>query len=183
MLQMNSASYQSKIGTLMPILSGTLIGFLVWKTYFWIDLPDWLIRMVINKGSTEFLTSLFGSRATSEHVLVLAIYLLKSIPGALMFGLIGGVLVARAQQGRRLVYSTLIWPLWLSMSSYVSLGAMMQQGLPGIEVMWVRRAEHQELQLLMYSSFLLVLFTSSHVASRALVHNSSLESVATRRSA
>lgn len=174
MFQMNSMGIESKVRIFISILSGALIGYLVWVTYFWIGLPDWLIRGVINKRTAEFLTSLFGNSAASERALTLLIYFLKSILGAIVFGVIGGVLVARSSRGRIIVYASLIWPIWLYLSTYVLLDSFAQNPYINIRALWVRRSEHQELHLVMYSTFLIVLFMTTHIFNRTLKHNSSV---------
>jgi hypothetical protein len=51
---------------------------------------------------------------------------------------------------------------------------MALNGHPGMGTLAVRRAEYQEAVLVMYSAFLIVLFMSLRIFSRALKHNLSL---------
>lgn len=169
--QMKTVTFRAVFEALLPIWSGALIGYLVWKTYFLVKFPEWLIQFVINRGSTELLTSLLGSSAKSEHVLILTMYLMGSIPGALVFGSIAGIVAARWNHSRRLAYSSLIWPLCLSTTSFISLYPSLGVDLTRAEATWLqslweRHAQHQELQLLMYSTFLIVLVISSRIYKR-----------------
>lgn len=160
------------IGIPLSILLGGLLGYLVWTTYFRLPLPNWIIRFVINKESAELFTSLLGSREAAAYALKLIMIFVWSIPGALVFGLAGGLLAARLHQERVLAYSSLIWPLGMSLFSYVLLHSIVRIGHPGMSAFAALFSEHQETILVIYSAFLIVLFISMRVFGRGFKRNS-----------
>lgn len=156
---------------------GMLLGFLVWQAYFQISLPDWLIHFIINRESMDFFLSILGTQEKAERCLIVLIMLARSAPAGMVIGGVAGLILTKINFKRLFVYSTLIWPLWLFMSSLVSILAYQEElsiATTYTKWLWERRSEQLWAQFAMYSVFFIVMFAVSHQMMRVFKNSSPL---------
>jgi hypothetical protein len=160
------------------IILGAFWGYMVWHAYFATELPEWLIRTIINAKTAGMVESVLGSKSATESFLIFALMFVRSLPAGIVLGTLGGIVFLKLRYRRLFIYSTLIWPLGLLVSSHMAIQLMEDQvSRQWASVLWQRRAEHAEAQFVLYSVLLAAIFIASRVLANAFKRNSLQDAV------